>query len=285
MEITAGSIRNVLTRTSGYLTSVTSHSLQPYRGCSLGNSLCGVGCYVQHNPYLSRGKAWGAFLEVRHNAADSYRENFPRERRWARRHHGAFSIFLSSSTEPFPPQESRFGITRRVLEEMLLHPPDLLVLQTHRGEVARHADVLGKLHDRCRLRVHISIETDRERLPGLPLHGSPVQRRFEAARRLRREGIRTVITVSPLLPIRRPEAFFRRIAECADAVVLDHFIGGDGSAQGQRTRRTALPEAMAKTDPESVELSYLHRMAAVAERHLPGRVGIHIDGFAGRFRR
>ncbi len=284
MEITSAPIRNVLTRTSGYLASVTSHSLQPYRGCSLGNSLCGIGCYVQHNRYLTRGRPWGSFLEARENAADSYRRNYPRERRWAERNREAFSIFLSSSTEPFPPQEARFRITGQILEEMLVHPPDELVLQTHRPQVADHLDVLRDLGDRCRLRVHISIETDRERLPGLPAHGSPVEERFEAARKLSRAGVATVITVSPLLPIRAPDAFFERIAQCADAVVLDHFIGGDGSTDGGRTRATALPAAMAQVDPDSVELGYLDRMVTVAERHLPGRVGVHIEGFSGRYR-
>jgi len=43
-------VGRILTRASGYLRDVCSHSLQPYRGCSFGRSLCGVGCYVRHNP-------------------------------------------------------------------------------------------------------------------------------------------------------------------------------------------------------------------------------------------
>ena len=41
MEITTARVKSVLTRTSGYLKTVCSHSLQPYRGCSFGRSLCG----------------------------------------------------------------------------------------------------------------------------------------------------------------------------------------------------------------------------------------------------
>jgi len=62
-------VRSILTRTTGYLRTVTSHSLQPYRGCSYGNALCGVGCYVRHNGWVTRGEAWGSFLEARTNAA------------------------------------------------------------------------------------------------------------------------------------------------------------------------------------------------------------------------
>jgi DNA repair photolyase len=283
MDLERVSIGKVLTRTSGYLETVTSHSLQPYRGCPLGQSLCGVGCYVQHSRHLVRGRQWGSFLEVRENAADSYRRHVDAERRWAHRHRGRFSIFLSSATEPFPPQERRFGITRSVLEAMVESPPDLLVLQSHSHRLAEPLELLLRLAERTELRCHLSIETDRERLPGLPPHGSPVARRFEAAARLKAAGLCTVVTVSPLLPIAEPDAFFARIAEVADAVVLDHFIGGDGSATGSRTRRTPLPAAMEAIEPGSTELDYRHRMAAVAERHLPGRVGTGIDGFAGRF--
>ena len=72
MQVTSVSVRGILTRSSGFLRTVCSHSLQPYRGCSYGRALCGVGCYAQHNRWLARGEAWGSFLEARVNAAESY---------------------------------------------------------------------------------------------------------------------------------------------------------------------------------------------------------------------
>jgi hypothetical protein len=66
-------------------------------------------------------------------------------------------------------------------------------------------------------------------------------------------------------------------------VVLDHFIGGDGSPDGGRTLRTLLPAAMQRLDPDSTQLAYRDRMADIARRHLPGRVGVNVDGFAGRY--
>src|SRR5690606_243660 len=130
MIVQPTTVRSILTRTSGYLDGIASHSLQPYRGCPFGASLCGVGCYVQHARHLTQGRPWGSFLEARTNAADAYREAVDRERRWARRSRDRFGIFLSSATEPFPPQESRWGITRGVLSAMLDEPPDLLIVQS-----------------------------------------------------------------------------------------------------------------------------------------------------------
>jgi DNA repair photolyase len=276
-------VKSILTRTSGYLEGVTSHSLQPYRGCTYGRSLCGVGCYVQHNGFVTRGAAWGSFLEARVNAAEAYVAQAPRERQWARRTRGGFRVFLSSSTDPFVPQERRLGVTRGVLEAMVEAPPDTLVLQTHSASVQEHVDLLRALSCRCALRVHISVESDLDTLPGLPPPASSVDARFAAARRLRDAALFTVITVSPLLPVANPRRFFSRVADAADAVVIDHFIGGDGTSDGSRTRRTALPEAMRAVAPGSCALAYREEMVAVAREILPGRVGVSREGFAGRY--
>lgn len=283
MHLTQIEIGRILTRTSGFLHTVCSHSLQPYRGCALGSSLCGVGCYVQHNIHLTRGEQWGSFVEVRSNAASAYRAEFETERRWARSRRNGFKIFLSSSTEPFQPMEKRFQITRSVLEAMIEFPPDELILQTHSHHVTDCLDLYPSLSARTKLRVHISIESDRDELPGLPRSASSVSKRIEAARQLRQAGIFVVATVAPLLPIADPERFFSRLAEVSDAVVIDHFIDGDGSCNGARTARTALPQAMQTLLPESVTLGYRQQMVAIARRYFHERVGVNIKGFAGNW--
>jgi hypothetical protein len=181
------------------------------------------------------------------------------------------------------PQESRYGITRSLLAAMLDDPPDLLIVQTHSHRVIDSLSLLAELRQRCELRVHLSIETDRERIERLPPHASSVAQRFAAAAALKQSGLTTVVTVSPLLPIERPDFFFRQISEVADAVVIDHFIQGDGSPDGSRTLRTPLPNAMSAIEPASVTLTYRDQMVAIASRWLPGRVGVNIDGFAGRW--
>ena len=285
MRVESTTVKSILTRTAGYLDGIASHSLQPYRGCPLGASLCGAGCYVRHA---------GSPDQRASSGARSWRPgSTPTSRTGPRlfasgagpgRSRGRFGIFLSSATEPFPPQEARLGITRSVLEAIRDDPPDALIVQTHSHRVADAAPLLLDLAGRCELRIHLSIETDRDRLPGLPGHGSPIDARFEAALALRSSGLFVVVTVAPLLPIADPDAFFGRIARSADAVVLDHFIGGDGSPAGSRTLRTPLPEAMSAVDPSSLSLDYRDRMASIADRHLPGRVGLGRDGFAGRWR-
>jgi DNA repair photolyase len=190
---------------------------------------------------------------------------------------------MSSSTDPFVPQERKFGVTKSVLNAMVTSPPDVLILQTHSHQVVSHLDQIQLLDESCGLRVHISIETDRASIPGLPSHASAVADRFESAKRLKAAGIRVVVTVSPLMPIEDPDRFFDRIAECADAVVIDHFIEGDGSKGGQRTLKTGLPKAIREIYPEATSLVYRDKIVGIAERYLPGKVGVGIDGFGGRF--
>ncbi|MFM7128850.1 MAG: radical SAM protein [bacterium] len=274
---------SILTRTGGYLESVCSHSLQPFTGCALGASLCGVGCYAQHQQYKTAGRTWGEFLDIKQNTRELYLNSYRREQAWARKNRGQMSIFFSSSTEPFPPQDRRLGVTAGLLEAMLQSPPDELIVQTHSHLVAEYIDLLAKLHEKMQLRIHISIETDRERIPGLPGHFSSVQKRMEAAKNLKQCGIKTVITVAPLLPIDQPELFFRQLSEVADAVVIDHFIDGDGSRNGSRTWRTALPEAIRQVNAAALDQNYREQIAAVAATYFPGRVGIGKEGFAGRY--
>lgn len=273
---------SVLTRTNGYLRGIVSHSLNPYVGCGLGRSLCGVGCYVRHNPWITKGRAWGTFVEAKTNAAALYLAECEKERRWARKEAGGFSIFLASSTEPFQPAERKFGVTRALLEAMAQCPPDTLIVQTHSHRVLDALDALCRLKDVCDLRVHISIETDLPRLPGLPPHASPVEKRILAGRALRDKGVRTVATLAQLLPIGDPPSFLGRLAQTFDAIVIDHFVGGDGSRLGARTLRTALPGAMAQVDPQSVSLAYRDRIVALARTYFR-EVGVGCDGFAGRY--
>jgi len=283
LSISQQPVQSILTRSTGYLQTVCSHSLQPYRGCTFGGSLCGVGCYVQHNPFVTRGRRWGGFLEVRSNAAESYIRDYRREQNWAERQGIPFVIFCSSSTDPFLPQERRFRITRQVLDAMCKRPPQGLILQTHSPHVAEERERLIRLAEVTELRIHLTIEGDRDRLPGLPPPAASIEARFAASLELKQAGLRTIITAAPLHPLKDPQSFFERIESAACGVIIDHFIEGDGSPTGSRTLKTPLAAAMRELDPDSLTLDYRERMVEVARQVLPGRVGVGQAGFAGKF--
>ncbi|MBI3450354.1 MAG: hypothetical protein HY049_15745 [Acidobacteria bacterium] len=236
-EMIVGEIecRTLVNRTGGFLSGFT-HTINPYHGCAYGRTLCGVPDYA---PEIVRGfgetRAWGTYLDAKVNAPGIYAADHDRIRRSP---DPSLRIYMSSVTDPYPPHEIRLRITSRILEAMLDRPPDLLALQTHTPNPLWDEDRLAALSARCALSIQISVETDRESFPPpFPKHAYPVGERIAALARLRRRGLRTVAVVAPLWPIDDLTAFDVRLGEAADFVVLDHYLLGDGSKDGMRTRR------------------------------------------------
>jgi DNA repair photolyase len=232
MQVREVTTKTILTPTGGFL-SAYSHTLNPYRGCTYGNSLCGAACYAPEVRFGGARGEWGTYLDVKMNAPDVYRADHDRWRRTGAR----LVVFMSSVTDPYVPQERRYRITRGILRAMVERPPDALVLQTHTPHPLWDADALVDLLGRTRLLVQISVETDREDLPGFRRHAYPVAARVGALGALQELGITTVAVVSPLMPLADPEGFARRLGEVARFVILDHYLIGDGSSNGARTRR------------------------------------------------
>ena len=274
--------KSILTRTSGYLQAVSSHSLNPYVGCGFGRSACGEGCYVRFNQWLMRGREWGRFVDVKINAADIYLRTVKKEKNWARKEGGVFSVFFSSSTDPWQPVEREYRVTRQLLEAMHKAPPDQLILQTHSARLLDDLERIQTLSKICDLRVHISIEGDRDRLAGLPPPPCTLEERLAVLKELSDRKIPAVACLSPLYPMKAPDAFFLRLSQIGiTAVVIDHFIYGDGTKDGSRTLKTKLPQAMVEAEPDSVHLDYRDAIARIAEKYLP--VGISSSGFAGHY--
>jgi DNA repair photolyase len=284
VEEIAGS-RSIVNRTGGFLSGFT-HTLNPYHGCSYGKTLCGVPDYA---PEIVRGfgerREWGTYLGVKVDAPGLYAADHDRIRASAA---PAMRIYMSSVTDPYVPQEKRYRVTGRILEEMRRRPPDLLALQTHTPNVLWDEDLIVDLSRRFPLSVQISVETDRESLGDpFPPHAYAVAARIDALLRLRRRGVESVAVVSPLWPIADVEGFARRLDEAATFVVLDHYLLGDGSKGGSRTRRRLALAGVAFPDlligagyAEWTRLEALERVRDVFLRVLGSdRVGISREGF------
>ena len=280
MQINLIQSKTLLTRSSGYLKQVCSHSLNPYGGCGYGLSACGEGCYVRFNPWLTKGREWGKFVDVKINAEELYTQTAEKEKNWAHKRSTPFTIFMSSSTDPWQPAEKKYRVTRAILQAMTTCPPDALILQTHSSNILDDQATLLKL--RCSLRIHISIEGDRSRLPGLPPPPCSIDKRISALKQLSAQGLKTVACLSPLYPLENPHKFFDRLKKAgASAVIIDHFIEGDGTAEGSRTLKTRLPSAMRQIQEDSIYLPYRTQIVNIARNYLP--VGVSSQGFAGHY--
>ncbi|MBI3725259.1 hypothetical protein HY251_15110 [bacterium] len=283
METGVVPARSILTPTGGFLEGFT-HTLNPYRGCAFGRALCGVYCYASETRYgKDRARAWGSYVFSKEGAASLYRD----EARKLRESGSALRIFMSSVTDPYVPQETALGVTRGILEAMEDEPPDLLVLQTHTGGPVRDLGLLVRLGKRARVLVQITVETDRAKIDGLPPHATPLATRLSALRALKESGVATVAVCSPLLPLDDERTFAKTLGSHAHGAILDHWLLGDGSKNGARTKRARshaelpLPDALVRAGlGEWNTLERFFRVASVFQEVLgASRVGVSQDGF------
>ena len=137
--------QTILNPTGGFLGGGFTHTMNLYRGCALGNSLCGLYCYAQWNPHHTLGRRWGSFLDIKMDYVEAYQAEYDRLKRPSRGEPKPLRIFLSSVTEPYPPQERTARRMRRLLEEMVIRPPDRLVIQSHTPLVLDDLSVLQQL--------------------------------------------------------------------------------------------------------------------------------------------
>ena len=285
MEPTAIPCKTILNPTGGFLGQGFTHTINLYRGCALGNTLCGLYCYAQWNPYHVRGRTWGRFLDVKAGAVQAYCAQYDRLKST-----GApkpIRIFMSSVTEPYPPQERTLRRTRELLESMVERPPDLLAIQSHTPLVVEDLSLLQQLQQQCDVRVHITVETDKPKLPApFPNQAYSPCSRIQALHALRIAGLDSVATVSPLLPLDDPRRFAGELEQACTRVILDHYLLGDGSKEGQRTKQTALPRLLREAGYEKwTTLEKFHEIVDVFRVVFGGheRVGVSREGFnAGR---
>jgi DNA repair photolyase len=235
--------KTILTPTGGFLGGGFTHTVNLYHGCPFAGSLCGTYCYAQHNTYITKGRPW-AFYGVKRNVCDAYRRDYDSLKQPRSGLPKPLRIFMSSSTEPYPPQEHRLRLTEALLREMLQRPPDVLVLQTRNPLIARDLDLIAQLSRSCELWVSVTVETDYERLPGFPNHASLPRKRIAALNTFRQRAVLTQAAVSPLLPLADVECFARDLGSACDRVILDHYLLGDGSPGGWRTKRTGFPQLL-----------------------------------------
>ena len=174
-----------------------------YKGCSHG---C-VYCYVPSLIHDERG--WGTFVDVKVNAP----EVLDRELRTAE----PKVVFLSSASDSYQPVEARYRITRRCLEVLLKRGFPVSIL-TRSPLILRDLDLL-KRFEWIRVGFSISTACDRRYEPGVV----PVERRVECLRKLSSVGIRTWVSMAPIIPrliLTDLEALIGRLREAGVSMVM-----------------------------------------------------------------
>jgi len=234
-------VARALTPTGGFLSGF-AFSLNPYIGCAFGDSGGCPFCYVRALP-VARAEAgpWGSWVIAKRNLPARLERELAELERRGRLDETA--IFMSSATDPYQGIERRMKLTRAALELMSRRPPHRLLLQTRSPMVERDIDVLRGIGHR--VIVSLTLETDDDEVRRRLTPTSPsVARRLAAARRLRAAGIFVQLAIAPMMP-NHPERFAELATACADRVVIDTYVDGDGSG-GRRSRALGIPELYAR---------------------------------------
>jgi len=156
------------------------YTVNLYKGCTHG---C-VYCYAPSLVHDDR--RWGSFVDVKVNAPATLR----RELREAAK----APVFLSSASDPYQPVEARYKLTKRCLEELDEFAFPVVVL-TRSPLVLRDVELLRRM-EWARVGCSISTASGRFYEPGVP----PLERRLETLRSLADAGIKTWVSLAPVVP-------------------------------------------------------------------------------------
>ena len=167
---------------------------------------------------------------------------------------GKLRIFMSSTTDPYQPLESKQQITRQCLEVFARYSDlDLLVLQTRSPLAERDLPLLQRIPYAW---LSLTIETDDQSYLTKLKGGPALEKRWALVQTASEANVPMQITVSPCLPYTSVEQFSQRLLHSgARRIVVDTTIDGDGTG-GSRTARTAF----AQVEPAWAQTTQAHQL-------------------------
>ena len=161
---------------------VCDFAVNPYVGCTHACKYCYASFMKK---FTGHAEDWGAFLDVK------IWDAIKNPQRYAGK-----SLFMSSVTDPYNPQEETYRRTRAFLETFQgvdIH----LSLQTKSDLILRDLDLIRTFKN---VRVGFSINTLDETFRRDMDNAVPIARRLAAMKTLHAAGIRTTCFISPIFP-------------------------------------------------------------------------------------
>ncbi len=160
--------------------------INPYVGCVHS---C-IYCYARFmKRFTGHEEKWGHFIDMKINAPELIPKGMKK--------YDGKSIFLSSVTDAYNPLEKKYGLTRKILEKLIPLSPALGIL-TKSDLVLRDIDLLKQFKS-CEVGLTITSLDDNIRKEIEPF-ASPPEKRIEALKKLKLEGITTYVFIGPILP-------------------------------------------------------------------------------------
>ena len=200
-------IREIRAKSILNKSKIHDYCLNPYTGCQVNCRYCYARLFMRR--YSGHKEPWGAFVDVKINAAELLRKQVARAKKG--------TVWLSSVCDPYQPLEEKYRLTRQCLA-ILAEAGFPVNLQTKMTLVLRDLDIIERFDE---IEVGMTLTTDDERIARMFEPGaSPVGERIAALEKIHSRGIRTFAFVGPLLP-GGPEGLISALAGRVDKILVD----------------------------------------------------------------
>ena len=189
----------------------SDYAANPYIGCTHACKYC-YACFMKR--FTNHPEPWGEFLDVKYWPPIKNPPKYEGKR-----------ILLGTVTDPYLPQEAKFGRTRALLEELRDSGAHINIL-TKSHLVARDLKLLKQIEH---ISVAFSINTLDEKFRRDMDRTPPIQRRLEAMQEIHAAGIPTATFISPIFPgITDAKAIMDTVKDQCDEVWLENLnLRGD----------------------------------------------------------
>ena len=160
----------------------SDYVINPYVGCPHGCRYC-YACFMKR--FTGHSEEWGSFIDIKQCDKPISQKKLQGK-----------SVFLSSVTDCYNPFEEKYKITRNILEQLISIDCELNI-STKSNLVLRDIDLLKQCKN---LKVYISVNTLDEKFKNDMDNASSIQERLETLETLYKNGIYTVLFMSPVFP-------------------------------------------------------------------------------------
>ena len=180
------SIKEKCIKVNDYLTKsnlpASDYVINPYVGCPHACKYC-YACFMKR--FSGHNEAWGEFIDIKLCEKPINIKKIAGK-----------SVFLSSVTDCYNEYEAKYGITRKILEQ-LVYADCQLSISTKSKLILRDIDLLKQCKN---LKVSMSVNTLDENFKNDMDRASSIQDRLDTLKELHQNGIHTVLFMSPIFP-------------------------------------------------------------------------------------
>ncbi|MDR2045226.1 MAG: radical SAM protein [Clostridium sp.] len=160
----------------------SDYVINPYVGCPHACKYC-YACFMKR--FSGHREEWGEFIDIKRCDKPVPLAEIKGK-----------TVFLSSVTDCYNKYEEKYGITRKILEQLVSADCDLNIC-TKSKLILRDADLLKQCR---RLKVSVSVNTLDEEFKNHMDKASSIRDRLLTLEELHGLGIRTVLFMSPIFP-------------------------------------------------------------------------------------